>query len=223
MAMTATIHWYPVATRLTYSPVGFRLIDDITGREPIGAITCSVLIQDASSQWHPTDLQPVRSASGILIFPGLGRASFPATTQPRSYRAVLAAEFYRPYYAAQQDGLDFKDIPYNDDQPIQNPVGISQDVVLVPATNYPFPAYVRVLRGIVRDASGKPVSNVEVHRGNNERVLSDERGAYALPLRLDPNNTPIPIDAVDHRTARTGQITVTLPADLAKNQVITLN
>jgi hypothetical protein len=213
----------PVDRRVVYSPVGFRLIDDLTGAAPLGAVRCALFIADAPNQFRLTDLQPVRSVSGILIFPGLGRTSAVAGQTPRHYRAVLAADFYRPFYAAQQDGVEFDAPPFYDDQPPPQPAGLAQDVVLVPATNYPFPPYLRVLRGTVNDVTGKVVVNAEVSRGNTERVLSDERGCFALPLRLEANNTAIVIDATDHRSGKQGQIQVTLPADLGKNQVITVN
>jgi hypothetical protein len=62
--------------------------------------------------------------------------------------------------------------------------------------------------------------NAEVARGNTERVLTDESGSYALPLRLTPNNVPVVIDAVDHHSGENGQITITLPADLGTDNVI---
>ena len=64
--------------------------------------------------------------------------------------------------------------------------------------------------------------NAEVSRGNTERVLSDEQGSYALPLRLTPDNTPVAIDAVDHISGEHGQITVTLPADLGGSKLIVI-
>jgi len=54
------------------------------------------------------------------------------------------------------------------------------------------------------------------------RVLSDDGGGYALPLRYEPNNTAVAIDAVDHRTNQNGQTHVTLPADLGSSKVIVI-
>jgi hypothetical protein len=222
--MTAATSWTrsPTDSRLTCSPVGLRLIDDLTGASPLGEITCILFIEDPPGQYRPTDLRAVRGAGGLLVFPGLGR-SRETSAAPRRYRAAISATFYRPFYAAQQDGIDFTAPPFNDDQPPAQPVGVPQDVVLVPSTAYPFPPYLRVLRGVVRDAGGTAAVNAEVSRGNAERVLSDERGCYALPLRHDPNNVAISIDAIDHRSGRQGQIQVTLPDDLGTNQPIIVN
>jgi hypothetical protein len=93
---------------------------------------------------------------------------------------------------------------------------------LVPAQTYPFPAYLRVLRGRVQDSSTRPVANAEVSLGNTERVLSDENGAFALPLRLSPKRGSIKIDATDHRTAPQGDITLNLPADPSQINPITI-
>jgi len=222
--MTVTMQWRvsPSDRRVLYSPVGFRLIDDLTGRAPLGEVTCTVWLRDVAGQYWPTDLQPARNVSGALVFPGLGRSSR-VNDPPHHYRAVITATYYRPFYAAQQDGLEFDAPPYNDAQPPPTVVGVPQDVVLVPAANYPFQPQVRVLRGDVRDAAGSPVTNVEISRGNTERVLSDESGCFALPLRQDPSGTPITIDALDHRSGKQGQAQVTLPADLGKSQRITIN
>ncbi|CAB3778748.1 hypothetical protein LMG28614_00713 [Paraburkholderia ultramafica] len=207
--------------RRVYSPIGFRPIDELTGDTPLGNVTCSLFLEEAPGIWRLTDLRPVQSVSGVLTFPGLGRSAVVAGGLPRHYRADLDAEFYLPFYAAQSDGIEFDVFPFNDDNPPAQFSKIPQTVVLVPAPSYPFPAHLRVLRGVVRDAAG-PVANVEVVRGNTERVLSDAQGSYALPLRLTPDNVPATIDAIDHRANRHGQITITLPADLGKNNPITI-
>jgi hypothetical protein len=53
-------------------------------------------------------------------------------------------------------------------------------------------------------------------------VLSDERGVFALPLRWVALSGNVVIDAIDHRTARTDQLTLTLPQDLQQGQTFTL-
>jgi hypothetical protein len=220
--MTFAVRWHnsPTDRFRMVSPIGLRPIDDLTGASPIGNVACSLFLEDTPGHWRPTEVRPTRNASGMVIFPGLGRIREVDGTPPRHYRAVIAAEFYRPFYAGTQDGIEFDVSPYNDDRPpAQAPQLI--DLVLVPATNYPFAPHLRVLRGNVRN-SARPVASAEVSRGNTERTLSDERGEYALPLRVMPNNVAVTIDAVEHRTGRQGQISITLPADLGKNNTITI-
>jgi hypothetical protein len=220
--MTVAMQWRmsPGGRSLQFSPVGLRLIDDVTGRGPIGKTDCVLFIEDAPGQWRKTELRPARSAGGFLTFPGLGRSREVTGQPPRHYRAEVSAEFYRPFYPGPADGIEFDAPPFNDDNAPAQPPSL-RDVLLVPAPNYPFAPHLRVLRGQVRSATG-PAVNAEVSRGNTERVLTDEKGSYALPLRLTPNNTPVAIDAVDHTTGEHGQIIITLPADLGGDKVIVI-
>lgn len=220
-----TMQWpmSPVERSLMLSPVGLRLIDDVTSREPLGKTGCVLFVEDPPGQWRKTDLRPPRSAGGFFIFPGLGR-SREVTGQPsRRYRAMVTAEFYRPFYPTLDGGVEFDVFPYNDDQPpAQPPQPLS--LVLVPATNYPFPAHLRVLRGHVLDAAGGPVSNAEVSHNVNERVLTGEDGAYALPFRANTqNNIQLHILAEDHVNSEHGEIAVTLPADLGIQHDISIS
>ena len=58
---------------------------------------------------------------------------------------------------------------------------------------------------------------------NLERVLTDEIGCFALPMRFTPPNTPVNVDALDQRTGRMGVlINIVLPAALARSQTITI-
>jgi hypothetical protein len=212
----------PDTVQRTYSAVGFRLIDDLTGDFPLGQIRFTLFAQDGPDQWRLVDLEPVRTMSGVLAFPGLGRSAAILGVPPLHYRAVIEAEYYRPLYAAQSAGIEFDVFPFNDDNPPVKLVTLPQNVVLVPAPTYPFPAYLRVLRGRVQDNSARAIANAEVSLGNAERVLSDENGAFALPLHLSPRSGSIKIDATDYRTARQGDITINLPADLGKINPITI-
>jgi hypothetical protein len=90
----------------------------------------------------------------------------------------------------------------------------------LPSTNYPHA--VRTVRGQTLDAAGDAVANVEVTQGAAERVLSDERGVFTLPLRWVPFAGLVVIDAVDIRTGRTGQLILTLPQDLQQGHSFTL-
>ena len=80
-----------------------------------------------------------------------------------------------------------------------------------------------MVRGKVVDQSNTEVSDVLVMWAHQERVITSERGVFALPLRLAANNTPITIDAIDQRTGRSGNVTITPPADLRKSWTITIS
>jgi hypothetical protein len=214
-----------------YSPVGLRLIDDFTGRPPFGRIRASLDIIDATAGWRSTVIEPITTPSGVLAYPGLERRSEVIGLPPRRYRVRLDAEFYRPLYRLNAEGIEFEAFPYNDSNPptdyrVNPPQAVitrAQDVNLEPAANYPFPPHVRVLRGKVVDSSGRPVVDAEVKRGATERVLSGDNGEYALPLRWAVNGVSIPIDAIDQRTGRMGTINITLPQALGGGQTIIIS
>ena len=211
----------PAERLMLYSPIGLRLVDDFTGRAPIGRVRVLLDRRDAAGGWEATDVQAVRTPSDVVTFPGLGRSA-QAGAPPTRYRVRIEATYYRPDYLMTDDGIEFDVHPYDDSTPPAAFPMLPQGLFLMPAPNYPYPNHVRVLRGEVRDAANDPVANAEVTESVNERVLTDARGGFALPLRWPPLSGAVPIDAVDHRPNpdRTGQIIVTLPADLASGQVI---
>jgi hypothetical protein len=79
-----------------------------------------------------------------------------------------------------------------------------------------------VLRGAVIAAAQEPVADAEVMFSNVERVLADERGEFALPLRFTALNVSVVIDALHQRTGRHGSISVSLPAALRTSQTIAI-
>ncbi|HVO01319.1 MAG TPA: hypothetical protein VMT54_03915 [Candidatus Cybelea sp.] len=216
--------WQTIAGErlMLYSPVGLRLVDDFTGRAPFGTIRTHLDQRRANLTWLPTDIAAVRTPSDVITYPGLGRSAHPLQP-PVRYRVRLEAEFYRPDYLLNQDAIEFDVHPYDDDNPPVVIVGVPQDVFLIPSTNYPYPGHVRVLRGSVVDNAADPVANVEVTEGVGEKVLTDDRGQFSLPLRWPPFNAALQIDALDHRTGATGQINVNLPADLSTGHIIPIN
>jgi hypothetical protein len=203
-----------------FVPTGQRLVDDLTGDKPIGAIRAHLDLK-VGLAFSPTDIRALITASAILTYPALGRTAFPASATPRRYRLRVEAEFYRPLYLSTIDGIEFDASPYDD---TTNPAVIPdpQDLILAPATNYPFPPYVPVLHGFVRDVGGNPVGNALVVQGVRERVLTDDGGTFSLPLRWALTGVPIAIDASD-RIGRTGTTIVTLPGSLLTGQTITIN
>lgn len=207
---------------MLYSPVGLRLLDEFTGKGPLGRVVAFLDWQDDSGAWQATGRAPVMTPGGVLTYPGLERRRLAAGAPSRRYRVRLEAELYRAFYRAQFDGREFDAFPFNDTTPPSTLAAMPQDELLVPSSAYPFPTHVRVLRGAVVDAAGVPVADVIVSQGGLERVLTDERGTFALPLRWAQEGAPLPVDAIDQRTGRTGMKSVTLPQDLGKNQEITI-
>lgn len=210
-------------TRLLFSPIGLRLVDEFTGAGPLGRVRAFLDRQDAAGDWHVTHVRPVTTPGGVLTYPGLERRAQPVGLPARRYRVRIEADFYRSFYRAQLDGIEFDAFPYNDTNPPATVATMPQDELLLPSSEYPFPTHVRVLRGAVVDLGGTPVADVLVSQGGLERVLTDERGTYALPLRWAPEGVPLLVDAIDQRTGRTGARAITLPQDLGTNQEIIIN
>ncbi len=207
---------------MLYSPLGLRLVDEFTGKAPLGRVRALLDRRDDLGAWQETGRAAVMTLGGVLTYPGLERSRRAAGAPSRRYRVRLEADFYRAFYRSQFDGREFDAFPFNDTTPPSTPAAMPQDELLVPSSAYPFPTHVRVLRGAVVDASGAPVADVIVSQGGLERVLTDERGAFALPLRWAQEGVPLPVDAIDQRTGRTGMKNVTLPQDLGSNQEITI-
>ena len=207
---------------MLYSPVGLRLVDDFTGRPPIGRIRAHLDSQTAGG-WETTDVKAVRTPGNVISYPGLGRSANFAVQPPMHCRVRIEAEFYTPDYLLTRDGFEFDAHPYDDDNPPAATATLPNSTFMLPAANYPYEGHLRVLRGQVADAANAPVANVEVSLGVSERAASDQRGRFALPLRWAPLSGPIQIDAIDQRTGRNGQKTVTLPGDLASGHVIVIS
>ena len=214
-------------TRL-YGAIGLRLVDDLTGGPPLGPTRFVLEIADGAGGWRSTNIRPTVTDSGFVSYTGLGRRQV-TSGPPRRYRTRLDLPpreapdrpFYRPHYRINADAIEFDVHPYNDTNPPTVVATAPQNVVLLPAAHYPFDGGTAVLRGRVVDASGAAVADVLVTQGIRERVLTDERGEFGLPLRWVPNGVPTAVDATDHRTGRTGSISVTLPGALANSQTIT--
>ena len=205
---------------LLYSPIGLRLLDDITGSMPFGPVKAVLDQRDTAGNWQETKIKAVMTPSGNLTYPGLER--HPDVSGPgRRYRARIEANLYGLLYRAIQDGIEFDAFPYNHTNPPSTlPPPLPQNVVLTPASNYPFPPHIPVLRGQVVDANNEPVADAIVGQGIQERVLTDTRGAFALPLRWVPLNVQVFIDATHPRTGRANSIPITIPQDLGQNHDI---
>jgi len=219
MTTWATI---PDAVTHLYSPIGLRLVDDLTGAAPVGSVQATLDIRNADGGWQQTDIQDVRTLSGIVAYPGLERHANVVGLPTRQYRIRLTAAVYLPLYRAQSAGIQFDADPYNETNPPAHIIGMTTDTFLLPAPNYPFPTNVPVVRGLVVDAANRPVPDVLVEQSNKERTLSDAHGSFALPLRWVQQGVAIPIDAIDKRTGRHGSIQIQLPGSLGQSQTIAI-
>lgn len=222
--MSTTWRVLPGESTQLYSPIGLRLLDELTGASPLGHINAFLDLQLSPGNWSATDIKAACTASGVISYPGLERHGDVSGLGPRHYRVRIEAEFYVPLYRRNVDGIEFNAFPYSDIQPPSTTIHVPQDMVLTPGPGYPFPSHVLVLRGKVVDNNmGKPVPDAVVTQGVTERVLTDARGTFALPLRWAPLNMNVAIDAADERTGRVGTIQVQLPGAISKSQTISIS
>ena len=216
--------WTPIAAERTvlYSQIGLRLVDEFTGGPLQHRVAAHISFEDSAGNWQPLELEPIPSPAGNLLYPGLGRSASFGTAPMVRHRVQIESDFYRPEYLRNADALEFDIHPYDDANPPAVLSNIPHTVLMLPSVTYPFAGFVRTVRGRTLDNLGDPIANVEVTAGTTERVLSDERGVFALPLRWAPLSGAVIIDAVDHRTGRTDQINLALPQDLLQGQTFTL-
>jgi hypothetical protein len=120
-----------------YSPIGLRLIDDLTGNPPIGRIEVFLDLKSAAGNWLPTGIPVVVTAGGVLTYPGLERHANVTGLPSRRYRVRLKPELYVPLYRRNADGIEVDAFPYNDDNPPAMVKKLPDDTILMPAPNYP--------------------------------------------------------------------------------------
>ena len=187
-----------------YSPIGLRLVDDLTGSAPLGRIEVLLDVKDPQGQWIDTHRAPVITASSIVAYPGLERRARIDGAGAVRYRVRIKPEFYIPFYRMTDDAIERDAYPYNDTNPPAQVKHVPDDVVLTPAPNYPFEKHIPVLHGLVTDAANSPVAFVHVKQGAKERVLTDERGTFSLPLRWIKPGDNFQVDAINERNGQHG-------------------
>ncbi len=203
--------------------IAVRLVDELTGAAPIGQLTLTLEALDASGAWRDTRIRPTLNTQFIATYPDLEHRSRAAGLPVRKYRVVVRADDYLAFYPAPSSpGLEIDVQPFDDLHPAAPPAAATT-LYLLPAPTYPFPSHVRVLRGRVRlQGTTRYVRGALVREGARERVLTDEQGSFALPLRWPATNASLTIDA-DDRAGKVGSIQVTLPGDLGISRTIDIH
>ena len=207
--------------RVTYAGIALELRDEFTGTSPIGSVALSLDYQ-IGSDWRATGIQPVRNAGGIYLYCGLGHRLDPGAEPTFRVRVRIDAQYYRPGFAALEDAIEF-DVPaYNDlVPPVLSPL-VPEVVLMWPRANYPYAAHIRCIRGRVLDGGGGPLADAQIVADGVERVMTDESGAYTLPLRWQPASAAVNAVVSHPRSGLSGNPVFNLPADLIGNQDVTV-
>jgi hypothetical protein len=193
------------------------LVDDHDPELPVTAATVSIEIADGTG-WRKLDRAPVVTAFGTYAFPKLEKRGDARNVPSRKYRLSVYAPGYTPYYRFDRDGVVIDVYPYDDDRPPAVPPTRPEIIPLYPAADYPFGASAPLIYGTVLDNTGAPAPFVLVEC-NNDRVLSDARGAFVLPLGRSPAG-PIVVDATDRNGNAATPLPVTVPQGLGKHYTI---
>jgi hypothetical protein len=206
--------------RTAYCPIALELRDEFTGGAIIGEAQVSLDLQQGTA-WARSERRPVRTPGGVFVFTGLGHAVDPAALPSFRVRVRIEAAYYRPKYRTLDDGLEF-DVPtYNDSVPPDVLPLMPEIVLMLPTPAYRFGAHVRVLRGRVLDPLGDPVADALIEADGVERVMSDAKGGFCLPLRWQALSGTVVV-AVDHpRSGRKKTLNFNLE-DLMGNKDITI-
>jgi hypothetical protein len=207
---------------LLCSPIGLQVVDSFLGAMPLAAYRAAVDVA-VGNAWLETPLKPVRTPSGMLTLPGLGRRRDPAGNPAQQrYRVRVDSGEYIPEYRRTADGFEFLVSPYDESNALpiaSTTVGV---LALNPSPNYLYPGGVRVIHGRVRETNLSPARDAVIEFQGLDRAMTDERGEFAFGLRRAPASGPVVIDVHHDRTGRSQSFTLQLPAALRANQDLTL-
>ena len=207
------------------APVAVRPVDDFSAGAPALPVAF-VLDRLAATSWTETGLEPVRTLSGVFAWPGLGRVPDAALAPAEQYRVRFSdpagLAHYRAAYGFSLDGLVFTVAPWSLAQPPASAPLQPETVFLYPGAAYPFASNIAVLRGRTVTLGGDPLADSLVASGT-DRVLSDPRGAFALPIRLTAAVTTISVTADHARTGTSNAVTIAVPAGLIGETQIQLS
>lgn len=212
----------PDEKTILFSPIGLRPVDDLTGRPPLARVHAVLDAREPDGSWRTTGVRAMVTQGGVIAYPALGRHRSPVGQPPARYRVRVEADHYIPGYRRDEDGIEFDVFPYNDTNPPQSAPGLPQPLVLMPAPDYPFAGHLLVLRGVVVDAGGAPVRDVEVSVGTTRRTLTDARGCFALAMPRPAAPATLQVDAADLRSGRVGGAAVPFPPGLVTSTQIAI-
>ena len=89
--VTETRTWRVIdgARRKLYGQIGLRLIDELTGRGPLGRVSSNLFIENGAGGWRKTNIKPVLTSRGVLAFTRLESPVSLVVGQPaRRYRGA---------------------------------------------------------------------------------------------------------------------------------------
>lgn len=208
--------------RTDHCPIALELRDEFTGGALVGDAQVALDIRHAPTVWEPSNRKPIRTSSGLFVYTGLGRSRDPAAMPLYRVRVRITATHYRPRYRTTADGLEFDVGTYNDATPPTLLPMMPEVVLMLPTSSYPFGGHVRVLRGRILDPMGDPVADALIEADGVERVMSDAKGGFCLPLRWQAPAAFVAV-TVDHpRSGLSAAAAFSLPADLIGNHDITI-
>ena len=192
------------------------LVDDQTGGLPVTTPKVRIEVQKSATEWLPIDLEPVITSLGTYVFPKLEKRGDARNQPARTYRIVVDAPGYTPYYRFDSEGVVLDFYPFDDNLETAVPPLRPEIIALYPARDYPF-GNVPVIHGEVKLA-GAPVRNALVEC-NSDRVLTNKKGEFTLPMGRSPA-AQVLVDASDN-AGHTQSIPVTVPQGLG--QFYTIN
>jgi hypothetical protein len=227
----------PFERSVLYSPAWFVPFDEFARRaRSTGVRVLLDRFVDTENAWMPQDIEPTRTPSAAIAYPGLGRRA-PAAFR---YRARFLAAGFQTLYPAEGEpfasdlvGIEFIASPYDDANPPELPAQ-PRVVRLLPSASFPYPPGVRTVYGVVVDGeTGAPVANALVAAEGTasqdavpwrERTLTDQAGGFRLGLRWegepDGGNVEVFTLLAIERPGRTGSLDIRLPAEAGQRHVI---
>lgn len=206
--------------RLAATPLWLRLVDEVTGRPPIGPL--EVLLERRSgATWEPLEHAYQLSSRGDLGFLDLGRGR-PGDAGTFDVRVTVTAPHTQAATATGAASVTRTIAVWSEQSP---PAPVPVEVRFFPSPGYPFGAGTPLLSGRAVTAAGVPVDRAEVTateivRGSPvvERTLTGADGWFRLPLRWSSGATQV--DAV--KGPLTDSATLTVPDDLGEVVTLTL-
>jgi hypothetical protein len=208
--------------RVDFCPIALDLRDEFTGDGILVPAAFTLEVQHGAV-WIARPSRPVRGQSGTYLFTGLGRSADPAALPQFRVRVTVSAPGYRPLYRLTDDALEFDIGAYNDQAPPAISPIMPQQVLMLPSAGYRYAGHIRTLKGRVLDLGGDPVADAEVSADGVERVMTDESGGFAVPLRWQDPAAVVAVSVQHPRSGLGAAANFNLPADLVGNHDLTIS